>query len=121
MIVLLGTIDFGYLINRSTLVNNATREGARVGVFESDPAVIEAEVRNAAQSLDQGVLTVTVSCRLADGTDCPGVSFADEWEPGGTVIVLTEYEYSYLNPATGIIGLGPTRELASRIQMRIEG
>lgn len=121
MIVVLGTIDIGYLINRSTLLNNAAREGAREGVFEADPAVVEASVRAAAQSLDQAALTVTVSCRLPDGTDCPGTSFADEWEAGGTVVVLAEYDHSFLNPASGILGLGPTRRLESTIEMRIEG
>ena len=121
MMIVLGTIDFGYLINRSTLLDNAAREGAREAVFDSDAVAIEARVRAAAPSLDQSLLTVTLSCQLADGSACPGVSFDSEWEAGGTVIVLVEYDYEYLNPGAGILGLGPTRHLESTIQMRIEG
>lgn len=121
MVLVLGTIDFGYLINRSTLLHNAAREGARVGVFDGDASAVEARVRSAANTLDQSLLTVTVTCTKPNGTACPGVSFDAEWEKGGTVVVLAEYDYTYLNPATAVLGLGPTRHLESTIQMRIEG
>jgi hypothetical protein len=83
MILVFGTIDFGYLINRSTLINNAAREGAREAIFAPDAAGVDARVRAVTADLDQTRLTVDVDCRLADGTDCPGVSFDSEWEPGG--------------------------------------
>lgn len=119
--LVLGTVDFGYLINRSTMLNNATREGAREAIFDADSALIEGRIRVVTADLDQTLLTVTVDCRLADGTDCPGVDFDTEWEPGGSVIVTTQYDHPYLTPATGFMGLGSSHLLTSSVEMRIEG
>ena len=121
LVLVLGAVDFGLMINQGTLVNNATREGAREGMFGSDAARIEARVREAALELEPSDLTVNVSCKAPDGTPCAGVDFDSEWEPGGTVIVETLYTYHYITPITGLVGLGPTQQLSSDIEMRIEG
>lgn len=116
-----GTIDFSYLINRSTVLNNAAREGAREAIFNRDAVAIEARVRAVADNLDQSDLTVTITCKNALGADCPGVSFQDEWEPGGSVIVRLDYTHDYLTPTPGVLGMGTTRNLSSTVEMRIEG
>lgn len=121
LVLVLGVVDYGFMINRGTLVNNATREGAREAVFGSDAATIEARVREAALGLDSADLTVTVTCKAPDGTDCAGVDYDAEWEPGGSVIVRTDYVYHYLTPITNLIGLGSTAQLGSDVEMRIEG
>lgn len=116
-----GTIDFGYMINRETMINNAAREGAREAIFNPDDVAIEARVRAVTDSLDQAQLSVNVTCKAADGTACPGVSFPAEWEPGGSVIVHVSYVHDFLTPSPGIFGLGATRTLNSTVEMRIEG
>ena len=121
LVLVLGVVDFGMMINNSTLLNNATREGAREGVFGSDASTIEARVREAAVGLKQADLTVSVTCKTPDGALCAGVDFDSEWEPGGTVVVDTTYTYHYLTPITTLVGLGETSELESDIEMRIEG
>lgn len=121
LVLVLGVVDYGFMINRGTLLNNATREGAREGMFGSDAATIEARIRDAAGALDQADLSVTVTCKSADGTPCPGVSFDSEWEPGGSVIVETQYTYHYITPIAPMIGFGPSHQLKSDIEMRIEG
>ena len=120
LILVLGVIDFGYLINRHTLINNAAREGAREAMFGADTATIEDRVREAAAILDQADLTVTITCMTPGGTPCPGVSYDDEWEPGGAVIVEVNYDYEYITPIVGMLGMGPT-QLLSSVEMRIEG
>jgi hypothetical protein len=120
LLMLFGTIDFGYLVNRNTTINNAAREGAREAIFNPDPAAIEARVRTVTPTLDQSQLTVTVTCRDASGVACPGVDFAEEWEPGGSVIVEVDYVHDFLTPAPDLIGIGPTKQVTSTIEMRIE-
>ena len=120
LLLVFGSIDFGWLVNRQTTINNAAREGAREGIFNPDSAAIEARVRAAAETLDQSQLTVTVTCRKEDGTNCPGVSFDSEWEPGGTVIVRVSYEHAFLTPAPRLIGTDATRTVSSTLEMRIE-
>ncbi len=121
ILIVFGTIDFGFLVNRSTMMNNAAREGARVAIFTPDTAAIEARVRDVAENLDQAELTVTVTCRRPDMSPCPGGNFAAEWEPGGTVIVTLDYEHQFLTPIGGFMGLGDTHHLSSAVEMRIEG
>lgn len=118
--LVLGIVDFGYLINRSTLINNGAREGAREAIFGSDSATIEGRVRQVTAGLDQTELTVSIDCADAAGTPCPGASYDSEWEPGGSVIVRVEYDYEYITPIVGMLGLGPTH-LTSTVEMRIEG
>ena len=120
LLMLFGTIDFGYLVNRNTTINNAAREGAREAIFNPDPVAIEARVRTVTPTLDQSQLTVAVTCRDASGGPCPGVNFADEWEPGGSVIVEVDYTHDFLTPAPDLIGIGPTKVVTSTIEMRIE-
>jgi hypothetical protein len=121
LLLVFGTIDFGYLVNRNTVLNNAAREGVRQGIFEPDPATIEARVREVTSTLDQAKLEIDVSCRAPDGTSCPGLSFADEWEVGGSVIVELSYEHDYLTPAPDLVGIGSSRDVTATAEMRIEG
>lgn len=116
-----GAIDFGYMINRTTIVNNAAREGAREAIFNPDPVAIESRIRAVVPTLDQADLTVNLSCRRADTSPCPGIDFATEWEEGGAVIVEVVYEYDYMTPVPGAMGMGASRNLKSTVEMRIEG
>lgn len=121
VLLILGVVDFGLMVNRGTLINNAAREGAREAIFGSPENDIETRVRDAASSLDQSDITVTVTCAAPDGTPCPGVSYDDEWAPGDSVIVTVDYEYHYITPITSLLGLGSTQDLTADVEMRIEG
>ena len=121
LLLVLGVVDFGFMVNRGTLINNAAREGAREAIFGSSESEIEARVRDAASSLEQTDLTVTVTCKDSDGTPCPGVNYDTEWEPGGTAIVTVDYAYHYITPITNLVGLGDTQNLTAQVEMRIEG
>ena len=121
ILLVLGVIDFGLMINRGTMIQNAAREGAREAIFGSPEAEIEARVRDATSTLDQTDLTVSVTCVAADATPCPGASYDDEWEAGGSVIVTVDYAYHYITPITRILGLGSTQDLTAEVEMRIEG
>ena len=121
LLLVLGVVDFGFMVNRGTLINNAAREGAREAIFGSSETEIEARVRDAASALDQSDLTVTVTCKESDGTACPGVNYDTEWEPGGSAIVTLEYAYHYITPITSFVGLDDTQNLTAQVEMRIEG
>jgi len=120
LLLVFGTIEYGWMINRETNLNHAAREGAREGIFNSSDVEIENRVRAASAHLDQSLLTVTVECRKADDTACPGASFPAEWESGGTVMVTVDYDYSFMTPVPELVGVSPTRTLTSTVEMRIE-
>jgi len=119
LILLFGVIDFGFLINRNTMINNAAREGGREAMFGSDVSTIEARIRDAAAILDQDRLTVTITCTTPDRLPCPG-AYDDNWAAGGSVLVQVDYEYRYITPVADMFGIGPPT-LSSTVEMRIEG
>lgn len=118
MILILGTMDFGFMINRDSLINSAAKEGAREGAVNPVAADMEAVVRSTLADLDQTALTVTISCRKPDATAC--ATFAADAESGGVAIVKVDFDYKWLSFAPRAIGLGPTHTLSKTIEMRIE-
>lgn len=116
-----GIADFGWAINRDTLVNNAAREGAREGSLNPDATAIVNTVR---QSLSQveaigtspSVITVTVACRKPDETAC--TSFATDAVSGGTVIVTVALNHSWITPVGSTFSDSIT--LSKSVEMRIE-
>ena len=121
LLLVLGVVEYGFMVNRGTVINNAAREGAREAIFGSSESEIEQRVRDAAVSLDQADLTVTVTCKDAGGAPCPGASYDTEWEPGGSAIVTVDYVYHFITPITNMVGLGSTQDLTAAVEMRIEG
>jgi Flp pilus assembly protein TadG len=111
-----GMIDFGYAINRDTLVNNASREGAREGSLNPNTAAITAVARAAAPSLTPSAnVAVNVSCRKASGAACTvGTNSAS----GDVVVVTVSYPHSWLTPVGRVFGNQVT--LTRTAEMRIE-
>lgn len=116
-----GIADFGWAINRDTLVNNAAREGAREGSLNPDAAAITTTVRQSLSDVEAlgsspSRITVTVSCRKPDETAC--ASFATDATSGGTVIVTVALDHSWITPVGSTFGGGI--ELSKTVEMRIE-
>lgn len=44
LLILLGIIDFGYVVFTKAVITNASREGARTGIVFSDPPVNDADI-----------------------------------------------------------------------------
>ncbi|MFL6061419.1 MAG: TadE/TadG family type IV pilus assembly protein [Marmoricola sp.] len=121
VMVVFGIVDFGWAMNRDTLINNAAREGARDGSLGSDAATIATTVRNDLSSIEPvgttpSRITVTVTCRKPDNTAC--TSYATDAVSGGTVIVNVSYNHSWITPAGNMFGSGIV--LKKTVEMRIE-
>lgn len=58
LMILLGTIEFGIVLNRYLVVTAAAREGARAAVVGADNQTIDEIVKRAAGSIDEQDLTV---------------------------------------------------------------
>jgi Flp pilus assembly protein TadG len=113
-----GVIDFGYMINRDTMVNNASREGARAGALHPDQATIVSAVTTA-MAAGGLALTIpsTITCRNPDNTT--NCVFPTDAKPGGTVIVKVEYQHQWITPVGSTIKPGGIR-LTKTTEMRIE-
>jgi Flp pilus assembly protein TadG len=117
--LIFGIIDFGFMVNRDTLINNAAREGAREGTLNPVEADIRAVVLSSLGSLDPSDITVTITCRRASGTACAG-SFDAQAESGGVVIVDVSYAYTWITPVPALFGISSNTSLQKTVEMRIE-
>ena len=115
LLILAAIVDFGMGLYTSITVTNAAREGARLGVVDSDTADIEARVRQVATGLDGTRLTVTLTCREPSGTTwvaCTGTL----WESGDSMIVRADYVYRMIWP----LAFGTQIPITSTVEMRVE-
>jgi Flp pilus assembly protein TadG len=121
VMVVFGIVDFGWAMNRDTLVNNAAREGAREGSLNPDQTAIATVVRNSLSSVEAvgttpSKITVTVTCRKPDDTPCS--NFATDAVSGGTVIVTVALNHSWITPVGSTFSNGIV--LKKTVEMRIE-
>ncbi|HET9199797.1 MAG TPA: TadE family protein [Dehalococcoidia bacterium] len=107
LILLFGVIDFGRALQTYITINNASREGARLGAINPE-ADIEGKVRDAAGAFDNDSLTVAVD-------------FPDGEASGESVVVDVDYEYSFITPLGSFVeSLAGTLTLGTSSDMRIE-
>ena len=125
LLLVFGVVDFGYMINQDTMVNNASREGARYGALDpSSATLITNVVMQDAGTLDPSRITVSVTCLnppvppSSTGTLCAGV-FPANATSGGTVIVTVNYQHSWITPVGSTIKPGGMT-LTRTTEMRIE-
>lgn len=116
ILLVFGIMDFGWMINRDTMVNNASREGAREGALNPDEADIRSVVLSSLSTLPPSDVTVAISCRTADGSACS--TFAADAASGGTVVVRVDYEHTWITPFASLFG--STIALSKTTEMRIE-
>jgi Flp pilus assembly protein TadG len=135
LLLVFGVVDFGYMINRDTLVNNASREGAREGsqnISSTSLNDIKCRVRKALASIEPPGLgadclpsgtppkvTLTITCRKPGNVNACTGSFPTDALAGGTVIVKIDYKHSWITPVGSTIMSGGIT-LSKITEMRIE-
>jgi Flp pilus assembly protein TadG len=123
LVLVFGMIDFGVGINTLTKITNGSREAARQGIVGASEAEMDAMVRAMWSELDQGSLTIAITCEKPDDTLCTGDSAAGDLanaESGDSLVVTVDYVYSMITPLPRLIGMGSTMDLSSTSEMRIE-
>ena len=117
--LIFGVIDFGFMVNRDTLINNAAREGAREGSLNPTEADIVDVIESSLGSLDDGALTIDVGCRNSgDNSVC--TDFDAEADPGDVVVVTVSYDYGWITPVPALFGGSDNVTLEKTVEMRIE-
>lgn len=112
LMLLFGIIDFGYMINRAGIINNAARDAVREAALGGK----EAEVR-AVADVSLGAIpgaTVTVTCKKEDGSACS----LDTPERGDRAVVSIQYQHKMLTPVGMFVPGG--FNLSRSAEMRIE-
>ncbi|MEP6890207.1 MAG: TadE/TadG family type IV pilus assembly protein [Nitrospirota bacterium] len=110
MMVLFGIIEFGLALYRQAILTNASREGARLGIVQSVPAITTAAINATIDNYltNAGVTPGSVSRTIVAG----GVT--------GTPVRVTltlPYTFAVLPNLTAVV---PTINLVARTEMRHE-
>ena len=114
-VLVFGMIDFGYAINRYTVVNNATREGARAASLGDTEAEVRTAITDALGDMASSS-TITVTCQKPDGTAC--ASWTSQ-ESGGVALITVQHKHKWITPVGGMVA-GGGLDLTKNSRMRIE-
>ncbi|MFC6288463.1 TadE/TadG family type IV pilus assembly protein [Nocardioides sp. GCM10027113] len=116
LLLVFGSIEFGWAINKDVLVNNAAREGAREGSLNPTAADVESVVRSSLSGTAPGDISVSVTCRRPGGAACSSMSDA---ESGGAVVVTVDVRHDWVTPF-GAVFSSSGITLSKTTEMRIE-
>ncbi|WP_027309525.1 TadE/TadG family type IV pilus assembly protein [Caloramator sp. ALD01] len=107
LLIVMGISEFGIMLNSYLTIQNASREGARLGILGADDNEIVQAVYSSASHIDTNKLNVTITPNDSNR------------RPGETLRVRVEYEYDLLIPIIKNI-LGNQVELTAETAMRVE-
>lgn len=97
-----GIIDFGWMLMKANLVNNAARDAVRVaslsGTWGQISDTVDAELSSS--GIDDDDVTLEVTCTNASGTNCTGSeeSYTANATSGSTVLVTVSYHHEWITP-----------------------
>lgn len=110
LVLLFGLVDFGRAFYSWLVITNAAREGARVGAVQQPSGAINDRITESASGIDMAKLTVSL-------TNVQGAR-------GTPVEVDLTYDFDYVTPIGGILGLlgGSIAEptITAHASMRLE-
>jgi hypothetical protein len=117
LLVVLAIAEGGYFVVATTIVSNATHEGARLGVLEStnNNNVVKNRVIEAANpvvGLDPSQISVCI-----DGTACTETDYADR-EVGQRLTVTTDYKHK---PLVGYVFGDVEFDVPAEAELLVEG
>ena len=106
LMIVFGIIDFGWMIDRSNVVNNVARDAARVASLDGNRAAIRAVATH--ELTDIGVTypgpdaTVTITCTTPAGVTCNDSDFDAKAVAGSAVRVTVSYTHHWITPVGAI-------------------
>ena len=111
MMILFGIIEFGLALHRQAILTNASREGARLGIVQSVPAITTGQIDTAINNYlgPAGIIPGTVARTIVGAGGVTGVP---------VIVTLTlPYTFAVL---PGLTSITPTINLVAQTVMRHE-
>jgi len=107
LIILIGMLEFGLILNAYLSINNCSREGARLGVVGGSDNEIENLIKSISPNLNTDKLSVSIN---------PSQAYRKR---GESLTVTVEYSYDVITPIISII-INEEINLKIQTTMRIE-
>jgi Flp pilus assembly protein TadG len=108
LLIIMGIIEFGLMLNSYLTVRNVSREGARAGIVGSTNTEIENTIISTSPNLEEDNLDI----------DIVPLNQVDR-KSGGTLTVQVTYKYKLIVPIISSL-LGNEIDLKAQTSMRIE-
>jgi len=129
MLLVFGIVDFGWMLERGNVVNNVTRDAARVASLGGTYAQVQNTVTTGLA--DYGItapssnVRISITCTNPDGSVCNGTasSYDSTVTSGSSVKVRVVYTHSWITPVGVVCDLvadsctGNTIDLARTAEM----
>jgi Flp pilus assembly protein TadG len=131
LLIVFGILDFGYMLNRTTIASNASRDGARTASLDGSYAdictTVKSELSDAgifvptACTATTGKTIIKIDCKKVDNTPCnaSNTTYDTLAVSGATAVVTVTYTYTYITPLIGQM-FGGTEVFTQTTQMRVE-
>ncbi|MCW2838028.1 MAG: pilus assembly protein [Marmoricola sp.] len=127
MLLVFGILEFGYMLNRDTIISNASRDGARVaslhGEYQDIMHSITSELAQSGIATTSPTTVISIDCEKVDGTVCNVGGNATKYNTlagsGATAVISVSYRYSWITPVISSI-MGTSTTLSQTTQMRVE-
>lgn len=111
MLMVFGIVDFGYMIERGNVVNNVTRDAARVASLGGTYAQVQSTVTTGLA--DYGItapgpkVNISITCTNPSGASCTGTaaSFDANVTSGSSIKVQVTYTHSWITPVGAVCDL----------------
>jgi Flp pilus assembly protein TadG len=126
-LLVFGIIDFGFGFHSWNAIENAAREGARVGATDANVSSSNAKVNDittrvqGATSYLTGTRTVTVTCSTNNGGSFAACGSSSTWLAGDIIRVKVDYNYNFMTPLPMMVGLGSQLRESATSESRFEG
>jgi Flp pilus assembly protein TadG len=108
LMLVFGIIDFGWMIDRSNVVNNVARDAARTASLDGSYAditkVATDELKDIGVTYPGPSATVTVTCTTPSGTTCTSADYDTKAVSGSAVKVTISYKHKWITPVGAICG-----------------
>ena len=110
LLIVFGILDFGYMLNRTTIVSNASRDGARAasldGTFADICTTVKSELSESgiavptACTATTGTTIIKIDCKKVDNTACGATSTTyDTLAVSGATAIVTVDLHLHLDHA----------------------
>lgn len=125
LLLVFGIIEFGYMLNRDTVISNASRDGARVaslnGTYAQIMDTITSELTGVGIGITAPDTVIRIDCKKPDDSPCNATQFTydDLAESGSTATVKVTYTYRWITPMISSL-FGTSTVLEQSTQMRVE-
>jgi Flp pilus assembly protein TadG len=129
MLLIFGIVDFGWMIERGNVVNNVTRDAARVASLGGTYAQVQSTVTTGLADYDITApgpnVTISITCTNPDGSVCSNSasSYDSRVTSGSSIKVRVVYTHNWITPVGAICDLiadpcvGDTISLARTAEM----